>query len=136
MRTFNNFIEGIIDPKRNPKANSFEKSDSEDDSYISPSEEDDDDSPNYRNKLGLTAQYPLAKASGKMRGMQTKTSDELFRKGSAFKDKLGQRDLVDTLRSKLYAGEPMTKKEMDYLGKMLDKEYEMFTAQYNAIKKS
>jgi hypothetical protein len=144
---FKKFMEGngIIDPKRNPKVTPWEKladidSDPADDDYdpkkaaLTSKEIDDmygDDDINYnRSKLGKTAQYPLAQASGKLRGFQVKTPQELFRG----KEKLGGQELVDTLRSKLYAGEHMTMKEIDFLQKALNKDLSKIDAEIKAAK--
>ncbi len=133
---------GIVDPKRNPKVTPWEKvnwdADPGDDDYdpkkIDGSEIDDmydDDDTNYhRSELGKTAQYPLAHASGNLRGFQVKTPQEFFRG----KDKLSGRELVDTLRSKLAAGEHMTMKEINFLQKALNKDLAKIDAEIKAAK--
>lgn len=126
MRTFQQFIESLHDPKRDPKIKPWERtalSSPEDDDYIPGDEDLEDDEPGRTNSpLGLTAQYPLAKASGNMRGLQTKSPKELFQKDTAFTDRLSGPEMLDTLRSKLYAGERMSMKEINYLLKLLNKE--------------
>lgn len=133
---------GIIDPKRDPKVSPWEKlgdTDPADDDYDpKKGQEVDDmygdeeyDSHHARtNSLGKTAQYPLAKASGKLRGFQVKTPQEFFRG----KEKLGGQDLVDTLRSKLFAGEHMTMKEINFLQRALRKELNKIDAEIAAAK--
>lgn len=125
MRTYREYIESVIDPKNNPKVRAYENDYEDDDNYF-PSEDDDDDQSHYhRSKLGKTAQYPLAKASGKMRGFQTVSPKDYFRgqRGNTFRDKLSGKNLIDTLKSKVYSDEPMSQKEIDYLMKILDKAY-------------
>lgn len=126
MRDFNDYMESIIDPKRNPKKRSYEDDFDDDDAPRpdAPFFDDDDEEPT-RNQLGLTAQYPLARSSGKGRGFQTITPDKMFSKSNVFKDKLKGRELVDTLRSKLYSGERMTPREINHLMKQLNQELAM-----------
>lgn len=125
MRTFNQYIEGIIDPKRNPKPTRNDLDD-----YYNGNDDDEDEEvemPTRAAGLGLTAQYPLAKASGKLSGFQTKSPDEMFKNKSTMQDEKYLQDRVDTLRSKLYSGEKMSVKEIDYLIKHLNKEIEMLS---------
>lgn len=131
---FHQFLESIIDPKRNPKRRPFERMSQSvpgDDDYdprahdeLSDLDDAEDDDFPSTSSLGRTAEYPLAHASGKMRGFQTKTPRELFRKPDAVSDKLRGRELFDTLRNKLRAGERMTGRELDILIKLLNREQE------------
>ena len=129
---------GIVDPKRNPKVTPWEKlgdMDPADDDYDPKKVKDvddmyDDEDDHIRSNLGKTAQYPLAHVSGKLRGFQVKTPQEFF----GGKDKLGGQELVDTLRSKLYAGEHMTMKEINFLQKALNKDLAKIDAEIRAAK--
>jgi len=133
MRTFYNFIEAIIDPKRNPKKTPGERLGQmgpDDDDYDPRAHDelddmyDDEPGPTGGNGLGLNAQYPLAQSSGKMRGFQVKTPKEMFRKPDVVDDKLSGRELFDTLRAKLRSGERMTSREITILLKLLNKQDE------------
>lgn len=135
MKTFFQFYESIIDPKRKVGSSAFEKfknfPEPEDDDYdpdaiqrareLTDDEDDDDYTP--RSVYGLTAQYPLAKASGKMRGFQIQSPEDHFKKHSEFDDRMPYKQLADTLRSKLYSGEPMSNRELNFVMKAIDKEY-------------
>jgi hypothetical protein len=124
MKNFWEYVESIYDPKRNPKASNWEKSgehDPADDDYNPPDPffDDDDDNHYHRSQLGKTAQYPLAKSAGKMRGFQVRSPEQQFNS----KDKqTSYRDIIDTLKSKNKAGEDMSWKEINFLIKHLDKE--------------
>lgn len=104
---FREFLESVIDTKRDPRTTAWEDDDATDNQSI------------FRSKLGLTAQYPLAKASGNMAGFQVRPPEEEFAgpKGNVVRDKLSGRERIDTLRSKLYADEPMTDQEKEILAR-------------------
>lgn len=128
MRTFYEFMESIYDPKRNPSPTYYEKPGNDlepgDDGYKEPDPFfDNDDEQPRTNSLGLTAQYPLAKAGGNMRGFQVKTPKQAM---SSRDDVAGLRgpEVLDTLRSKLRTGEKMTGREIDLLLKLLNKQDE------------
>lgn len=137
---FKNFMEGngIFDPKRNPKVTPWERlgdMDPGDDDYDPKKIKDvddmyDDEDDYIHSNLGKTAQYPLAHASGKLRGFQVKTPQEFFRN----KDNLSGKELVDTLRSKLAAGEHMTMKEINFLQRALNKDLAKIDAEIKAAK--
>ena len=129
---------GIVDPKRNPKPQPYERLgelDPADDDYDYKKVKDIDDmydseDADVPSRLGKTAQYPLAHASGKLRGFQVKTPQEFF----GGKDKLSGKELVDTLRSKLAAGEHMTMKEINFLQRALNKDLAKIDAEIKAAK--
>lgn len=123
MITFKSFLENIIDIKRNPKPLSYHDfSSPEDDDYIHTDDTDDgDEGWMSTSPLGITAQYPLAQTSGKLKGFQVKPS--LGQTTNVFKDKLKGQDKVHTLLSKVYADEKMTMKEINYLIKYLNNKY-------------
>lgn len=113
MRTFKQYIESIVDPKNNPRLQSWNQ------------ESDDSDPSYYRKNLGKTAQYPLAHIEKDAKGFQVKSPEEFFKKRiSPLENGMSERDLVDTLKSKLYAKEPMTMREINFLIKKLDQAYE------------
>ena len=134
MKTFKEFIESradIIDPKRKPDAPPFERlgniypgDDDYDPKAVKDAEFFDTDDPLLkRSEKGITAQYPLARKTPGS-GFQEKTPEQMFSKPSTYSDSASKREFIDTLRSKLYTNEPMSQKELDILGRMLDKEYE------------
>ncbi len=144
MRDFYQFLaEDIVDPKRNPKKRASERipsDDPADDDYDPQAIDDieawadDDDHPHGSSKLGLSAAYPLAQASGKMRGFQVGTPKQILGKRDSLDDNLSPRDLLQTLVNKSRTGERMSSREIDALIRLLNKQDARLKAQYQAGK--